>query len=252
MNQRRAFTLIELLVVVAIIALLIAILIPSLGRARDRAKTVVCASNLRSMYQAVILYETSWDGWMMPERVGPEHISANMSRWYGAYELGALYGGGTITGDTDPRIPDIAARVKKLLNCPATFHASDSIWTADYTYNQNMGDHRYYGGNGDAPNAGSAPFVRKNTLRRTLLVAMDCSTTTDSDTDHFRKTTDLVPFDNGPTHRAGRPHAMGKTANMLFVDGQIINDDPDRLAGAEWVLDPKLAAQGELPVKNRN
>ena len=52
------FTLIELLVVVAIIALLVAILLPSLQEARRMAKVVVCATNLRSYAMGLVLYAT--------------------------------------------------------------------------------------------------------------------------------------------------------------------------------------------------
>jgi prepilin-type N-terminal cleavage/methylation domain-containing protein/prepilin-type processing-associated H-X9-DG protein len=59
-----AFTLIELLVVIAIIALLVSILLPSLSRAQEIARTTVCATNQKAIYHGLALYAEDYNGWI--------------------------------------------------------------------------------------------------------------------------------------------------------------------------------------------
>jgi len=59
--RRSAFTLVELLVVIAIISLVMSIVIPALGRARDQANIVVCRANLRSLALGCMAYASEHD-----------------------------------------------------------------------------------------------------------------------------------------------------------------------------------------------
>ncbi|MBN1341462.1 MAG: prepilin-type N-terminal cleavage/methylation domain-containing protein [Phycisphaerae bacterium] len=85
---RAAFTLIELLVVVAIMALLLSILLPSLARAKSQAREVACATSLRTWGQGFHLYANDYGGILphaddrsrhkdpnLPDPEHPEHES---------------------------------------------------------------------------------------------------------------------------------------------------------------------------------
>jgi prepilin-type N-terminal cleavage/methylation domain-containing protein len=63
-HPHRAFTLVELLVVVGIIAILIAILLPSLKKARDQSYRVKCMANTRELLNATLMYTNDNKGWM--------------------------------------------------------------------------------------------------------------------------------------------------------------------------------------------
>lgn len=60
------FTLVELLVVIAIIAMLISILLPALGSAREQSRRIVCGSNLRQWGLSMSLYATDNKQWLPP------------------------------------------------------------------------------------------------------------------------------------------------------------------------------------------
>ena len=83
MSRRRGFTLIELLVVIAIIAVLMAVLLPSLHRAREQGKRAVCLSNMRQLALAWMLYAEANDEKIVNGAAGTTVNHANEPPWVG-------------------------------------------------------------------------------------------------------------------------------------------------------------------------
>ncbi|MCK5269290.1 MAG: type II secretion system protein [Sedimentisphaerales bacterium] len=94
MRRTKGFTLVELLVVIGIIALLVSILMPALGRARELAKRIQCASQLNGIGKAIMMYQNEYGG-------------SNPRAWKKNHPLQLWGFGGKADGTTDYNAPDL-------------------------------------------------------------------------------------------------------------------------------------------------
>lgn len=109
-QTNNGFTLVEMLLVVALIVMILALLLPALGRTRETANRVLCQSNLRQMGNACAIYATYNTGWTpdslrysgrpgengdgtrnVQHNQGPESVGKLMSQGYLAEKSGNVY-----------------------------------------------------------------------------------------------------------------------------------------------------------------
>ncbi|MFH1746489.1 MAG: type II secretion system protein [Planctomycetota bacterium] len=128
------FTLVELLVTIAIIAVLLSILLPSLRQAREQGRLAICGSNIRQIAIANIAYSCDHQGRFCPGAAGMR--TSNLHRWHGT----RTQDGYPFDPQNGPLVPYLGVD-QRIRACPAfremvTNMAAFELGNGGYGYNQ--------------------------------------------------------------------------------------------------------------------
>lgn len=152
-TEKRNFTLVELLVVIAMIAILAGMLLPALAIAREKAKGIQCASNLKQVGTAWKFYSGDWDCNMPVYEAGS--VTKSKKSWMGCKgdKAGGKYGSNSVY-EWDLRLgymaDYLAPTAIRSLKCPVMEQKTSTddeltvTGSGGYAYNVNIGSSLYY------------------------------------------------------------------------------------------------------------
>ena len=126
-KTRSAFTLVELLVVIGIIAVLVGVLLPTLGRAREQGRSAACLSNMRQIAIAFIMYANDNKGWLPASARGGNNYANDWIQYQPTANMDRSAIGKYLGKITDNGLTNSASNNNKSINVNVLRCPSDDV-----------------------------------------------------------------------------------------------------------------------------